>query len=266
MTYPWREQEEHYQPWRVKVIKQSISGSRRDLYGYYVAIFNDVTHEIRYLTGDDEFESVNYGRRFSYKGEAIEAAKRKAIECELPYVIIRDEGTYEDFHKGPVQSCLICGKEWWVRHGERARGWDRDVCPDCKKAVQAHEDASAQLVDVVVAENVIAHPGNSYEYQGAHRELVCLLLHLIAPEATIEGNDNARECDIGKADPVYGSSAVIAPMKPWQAEVLRRAIEVINKVIHTAFSEGKKQGSALLEQLVRGEVHPNDFSEIRSGS
>jgi hypothetical protein len=263
MTWDWRGQENHYQPCRVKVVEREhyTHDWNVSAWGYSVAIFNEATHAIQYLTKSGDFGDGDT-RIVNRKEDAVAIAKQVAVDHDLPYIVSKDYGTYAELHHGPVLHCLICDNRWRIR-GEWARGWERDVCPDCRQAASAYKEQHAEIDEVTIAQDVVARPGHWHPYQGAHRALIRYLVRIAVPNDAIETRKARGQCDIGKADSVYGAEAVVAPMKSWQLEALRRAIETINTIIKVAAQEGRRQGSSLLEQLAAGTVHPNDFSDLR---
>jgi hypothetical protein len=263
MTYPWRRQEQCYQPWRLKVVERRAYNRYYNIrvWGYSIAKFNTATREILYLNEADQFVESGDVRVISLKEIAIGKAKRIAIEHKLPFIISKDHGTYEDFHRGPILECLVCGQRWKKR-GEWARGWEPDVCPSCRRAVLAYKDEHKELIKARILQNEMAHPGNYWSYKDSYEHALRAMVGIAAPHAGIERGEAYRRADIGETHG-HRSPAWIAPMRPWQLEALKEALGLVNATIKTAYQEGLHAGSNLLEKLRTGEMHPNDFSDLR---
>jgi len=270
-SYPWREQEQHYQPWRLKVVERQHYNWRHNLtaWGYSLAIFNEVTHEIEYLTKDGEFKpedeiESDHLRVLHRQEDAIELAKRVAIDNDLPYIISKDYGTYLDLHKGPVLRCLVCGKSWKHR-GRWARGWEADVCPECRDAVAAHNARQEDLETYRIGHKVIAHPGSWHSYHDVDDEAFYAMIGIATPLGEIKQQEAYGRSDvvIGAQSGAYRYNVWSAPMRPWQLEALRKTIKCVNRTVRVAYQEGVRKGSNLIEKLRSGEMHPDDFSDIR---
>ncbi|MFW6116665.1 MAG: hypothetical protein ACOC6F_02965 [bacterium] len=294
--YSSRHQEQFFQPHRIRVGQRGSRNDRR----YHLVFQNPFTGEIshryaveydddgealpaRWIVDDDYQEapkSWKIGgsqkpgtilmRTFWRKREAVDQAKATAERFDWPFDLQEDIVPWAEIERGLQLTCVVCGKQWRVNRSTYARGWRRDACPDCKKAAKAHYAKNQELREVkVVQYGVTLAPGNHYEYrvQGfdteyADHQALRAMLGIAAPDVEIEKREIRRDADLGTADS-YGSRAWIAPMQEWQFEALKQAIEYMNMTIRFAYQQGLKAGSNMIEKLRSGEMHPNDFSDLR---
>lgn len=262
MKYNWREQEKTYQPWRIKVAKITGYGMYRST-AYLVFAYNEATHEIKPLDTSDQ----NNHRRYNTKAEGIKAAQWWAEQRDLPFIASQDYHDYVDLKDGPVLQCTICESKWHLR-GNLARGWEAKACPNCKAKVVAYDNEHAEVVTYKAGKRgAILHPGAWYTYKDSHDRLLVLLLQIAAPVSQIKGGTayNAEGVVIGGRSTGFRYDVWEFPTQEWRLKALKLTIDAINATIQVAFEEGVKEGSNLLNKLVRGEVHPNDFSDARMG-
>lgn len=262
MKYNWREQEKTYQPWRVKVAKTD----RRGRWGsdtYLVLAYNETTHEI------EPFDTSGQGnhRRYSTKVKAIKAAQWWAEQRHLPFIASRDFTDYDTLKAGPVLHCVVCSFAW-RRAGELVRGWEATACPDCKAKATAYDNEHAEVITYKVGkQGVINNPGSWYAYQDSDKLVLMMLLQIASPLSQITGGTayKAEDVVIGGRSTGFRYDIWEFPTQEWRLKALGLTIDAINDTIQTAFKEGVKNGSSLLQKLARGEVHPNDFSDARMG-
>ena len=295
--YSSRHQESFFQPYRIRIGQEGRRSDSR----YRLVLQNPSTGEVshRYAIeyGDDKQglpgrwiteevyqeapKSWTIGgpqkpgtilmKVFWRKRDAKNQAKASAERFDWPFDLQKDIVPWMEIKNGPKLNCVVCGEQWRVRkRGAYARGWERNACPECKKAAKAHYARDQELREIkVVQTGVVTKPGGYHEYRvggfGSEyldRLVLESMIGIASPSVETRKVEIRRGADIGKADS-HGSRAWVAPMREWQFEALKDAIRYMNMIIKIAYKQGRKAGSNMLEKLRTGEMHPNDFSDLR---
>jgi len=293
--YSSRRQEEFFQPCRLRVGVRYSDGRA----SHYNLVFqNMLTHAIskRYVKRADDdghwTESLwvdeavfqdEAQTRFSIgsirgepgalmmatidlKRNALALAKRTAEERSWPFDLQSDIVPWAEIVSGPQARCLVCDSRWGHDYyGGYHRSHEPSVCPTCRKAVAAYNALSAKFEDFSIYRFALSRLGGDYEYrQGFSKDnydIIALKALISVASSSIKHGD--------KLGPILGyekygrTPAYSGETAPWRIEALKDAIAAINRHVNRAYDVGLRHGSNLLEKLRTGEMHPNDFSDLR---
>lgn len=149
--YSSKAQERFFRPVRIKVL---VWGDRNHI-RYVVIKYNVVTRKIveTFITsswrkpleygmwipeGKDYPTTKRYTHNLTGKGVAISIAKAEAVRLKLPFNLKTDFESRLNLKKGPLVSCLCCGKV-------AKRSFEQFVCDGCKTDWQVAQAARLEL-------------------------------------------------------------------------------------------------------------------------
>lgn len=264
---------------RVRIVTRIYSSRVRELV-YGIVVQDTITHQLiarlAYRPGQLKMRSEQtwftpdatppdlppgegiWEVEYSNKAEAVKDARQAAKDCHLPFSPTEDILDYCDALQGPEQPCLLCSKP-------TGRGWVRKVCTACEEehALAVAARAEQQRYRVIEAQVLHIKPrgGDSY----ARETLLRHLLYLAGTRADKLDTYHAQAEALYEKTPYnsYGEWWYVFLLKPEQATMLRAVLDLINAWGKGMYQNGYWDGSSLVARLSKGEVHPNDFADIR---
>lgn len=278
--YRSAEQEKYFQPWRLKVLTYHKDGSvwANGYTVYLTVLLNTVTREallVKPGKADSPVKRNSHGyaeHSSSYsmlKSSAIEAAKDLAVERNLPFDLQEDVAIWEDVLDGPVMHCLICGATLMDTYeGRERRGFQPDVCPECRAIVDRTSAGQDDTQDVLIGCHTFRmREVHFYDREGMgegdlSKQLALAMLEIAEPEHLI---DYKRRGDSDTVDAGMETDWVYATKtQGWRIPAMRKIAKIVQAAVELAYESGLHNGSSLLNKLVSGEMHPQDFEDARS--
>lgn len=249
--YDSKRQETFYQPWRLRLVTFYYRSWNRRPMAYLLAKQNQATHEVLFWNRNDhtwdeahttEGPKYNWGR----KADALAGAKALAAALGLPFTLVADEIDAEDL-MGPILKCLICGEEFRRRDyydAPLARGHMPEVCPDCQNAVRIHKAESKERIEAIIPERSVslqgrwdayAHQTDEHPYERYNGWLARILAGVLAPSETVrfKRHDDSKK------------EGYVVSTQYWRVEKAALLLEIVERMLEIAYSEGQLHGSAL---------------------
>lgn len=263
--YSSRDQEEHFEPRRIQVLKRHYYHYSRGV-GWFVVVRNMITGTV------EEWYSKPWGKLARWqekrpdsaleKADALSYAKQQAQERELAFDLTADvDVPYDEVLEGPERDCLLCGTSL-------RRGHDPDICQTCR----AHASAGAELeaernLYQIVPENLMpkaSYISNSADYQ---KRIGFALLRVagVMVESNRRKFNDPKPPSLGNMyrSGVGSHSIYDVHLSEAQFEGMQDLVQAVFEYGEAQRSWGKDDGSSLLRRLAKGEIHPDDFSDAR---
>ena len=209
------------------------------------------------------------------KADAVKAAKEQAIALNLPFNLQADVGiSSTDVIKGSMMNCPLCGKE------SRRGTWpaDNPICTSCQRLYEkgqriagSEQEYLVDLYDMLPGDieymRYYHMPGEERTGGADRRDLMESLIESIANSTlgrSISGwaNKETPRLKLDLESQRYDGMQPIT-MTPDRAEAIQLMIESYAILLRRVAWHSYKAGSNLVARLASGEVHPDDFSDLR---
>ncbi len=263
--YSSRDQEDHFEPRRIQVLKRERYRYNRGT-GWFVVIRNMVTGEI------EEWYSKPWGKPADWsperpgnpweKGQALDYAKQQAKERQLAFDLTADvDVPYDEVVEGPERNCLLCGIDL-------RRGRDPGICQTCR----AHAHAGAELeaereLYQIVPANLMPKARYVRDSEDYQRRMGFALLRVagVMVESNRRKFNDPKPPSLGKTSrsSLGSHDSCDVHLTAAQFEGMEDLVQAVLEYGHAQRLTGREEGSSLLRRLAKGEIHPDDFSDAR---